>query len=184
MIVEPLKIVGSHRIVLQKFGDARGYFMSTYLEHSMREHNLVTEWVQDNEAWNDDSGIIRGFHFQAPPHDETKLVRVVKGIILDVFVDIRKGSPTFGQWEAVELSSEACNMVYIPKGCAHAYCTISEDTIVSYKVDSGYAPDYSGGIRWDDKALNVPWPIDKLPKVSEKDSELPCWEDFNSPFTF
>ena len=170
-------------INLKPYRDSRGYFVETYDLEIFRERGLQTDWKQENQSYNTESGIIRGLHFQKPPFAQTKLVRVITGKILDVFVDVRTNSSTFGQWDAVELSSENFNMVYIPKGCAHGFCTISEETTVIYKVDSAYAPDSEGGIRWDDKTLNIPWPLKKVPLISAKDAALPYWNDLNSPFT-
>ena len=184
MNIIPFKIPGAYEIILKPFKDERGYFMRTYDPEIFREYNLQTDWKQENQSGNFESGIIRGFHFQKPPHTETKLVRAVAGRVLDVFVDLRKNSPSYLKWEAVELSVEKHNMVYIPKGCAHAYCTISEQSIVAYKVDSKYAPQSEGGIKWDDKTLNIPWPLENEPLISDKDSKLPYLQNFESPFTF
>jgi dTDP-4-dehydrorhamnose 3,5-epimerase len=121
-------------------------------------------------------------HFQAPPHAETKVVRAVLGRVLDVFVDIRKSSPSYGVYCAVELDAERQNVVYIPKGCAHAYLTLTDETIVAYKVDSMYAPYSEGGLFWNDPKLNIDWGMDGDFIISEKDQKWPTWDIFESPF--
>jgi len=182
MEIKPLEIEGAFEILPSPIRDARGYFMRTYDRELFAEHGLQTEWLQENQSGNHRAGILRGFHFQAPPHAETKLVRAVVGRVLDVFVDIRRSSPTYGRYAMVELSGEAQNMVYIPRGCAHAYLTLSGESIVSYKVDAVYAPDAEGGLLWNDPTLNIPWPVETMPLVSEKDARWPKWADFISPF--
>ena len=125
--------------------------------------------------------IIWGLHFQMPPGAETKLVRVVEGAVWDVFVDLRRDSPTYGQWDAVELAAETHNMVYIPRGFAHGFCTLTESCLVQYKVDSCYAPSLQGGLRWCDPTLDIDWPTDN-PLLSPRDLELGFFQDFVSPF--
>lgn len=115
---------------------------------------------------------IRGLHFQRPPHAETKLIRVVQGAVMDVVVDLRNSSPTFGQWAAVELTADNFEMVYIPKGFAHGFCTLKDDSVVAYKVDSAYAPAAEGGLPWDDPVLGISWPTDK-PFLSDRDQGHP-----------
>ena len=123
--------------------DERGYFMRVFDENLFRQHGITTAWVQKNQSLSKAKGTIHGLHFQRPPHAEAKLVRVTAGRILDVFVDLGKASPTFGQRHALELSAENQKMIYIPKGFAHGYCTLTEETVVFYKVDEWYAPNYN-----------------------------------------
>lgn len=182
MKVLPLKIGGAFEIRLDPHRDERGYFMRTFDRQIFADHDLQTEWVQESESVNNIAGILRGFHFQAPPHAETKLVRAIVGKVLDVFIDIRRYSPTFGQHEMVELSEEAENMVYIPKGCAHAFLTLSEKSILAYKMDAAYSRDAEDGIIWNDPTLNVPWPVVNEPLISERDSRFQTWENFDTPF--
>jgi dTDP-4-dehydrorhamnose 3,5-epimerase len=146
-----------------------------------REFGLHQDWVQENQSYNRRHGIIRGMHFQKPPHAETKLVRVVVGAVLDVFVDLRRDSATFGHWDAVELSAENHRILYIPKGFAHGYCTLTPESLVLYKVDEVYSPAAEGGIRWDDPALSIPWPV-QSPLLSDKDRSWPELANFDSPF--
>ena len=153
------------------FGDSRGYFFESY---SQRDFNsLVGEvnFVQDNES-KSCYGVIRGLHFQKPPFEQSKLVRVVKGKVLDVAVDIREGSPTFGKHVAVELSEDSHRQLFIPKGFAHGFSVLSEEAVFQYKCDNFYAPEYEGAIAWDDPALGIDWriPVDKV-IISEKDKK-------------
>lgn len=166
------------------FGDSRGYFFESY---SQRDFNsLVGEvnFVQDNES-KSCYGVIRGLHFQKPPFEQSKLVRVVKGKVLDVAVDIREGSPTFGKHVAVELSEENHRQLFIPKGFAHGFSVLSEEAVFQYKCDNFYAPEYEGAIAWDDPALGIDWriPSDKT-ILSEKDMHHPTLGTIESPFVF
>jgi dTDP-4-dehydrorhamnose 3,5-epimerase len=179
----PLRLPGAFVIELAPYKDVRGSFTRVYDDKLFAEHGLSTTWVQDNVAYNVSANIVRGMHFQRPPHTETKLVRVVRGAIFDVIVDLRRGSPTFGQFEGVELSENVPAMLYVPRGFAHGYCTLS-DAIVAYKVDAYYAPGSEGGLRYDDPKLAIPWPINSPPSISDKDRVWPVLEDIDSPFTW
>ena len=141
------------------FGDQRGYFFESYSERQFNAAVREVSFVQDNQS-KSSYGVLRGLHFQKPPYAQSKLVRVVKGAVLDVVVDIRKGSPTFGQHVAVELSAENHRQVFIPRGFAHGFAVLTEDVIFQYKCDSFYAPESECGIAWDDPDLNIDW---KLP---------------------
>ncbi len=180
MQIEPLRLAGTYLITPRRFDDTRGYFMETYRTEIFAQHGLVTGWVQENQSLSI-RGVLRGLHFQMPPHAETKLVRVVRGAILDVFVDLRKDSPTFGEWDSVELDDEALRMVYIPKGFAHGFCALSDVAILNYKVDEVYTPAAVAGLRWDDLAFAIRWPV-AHPILSDKDADLPTLADFPSPF--
>ncbi|MFW5748618.1 MAG: dTDP-4-dehydrorhamnose 3,5-epimerase [Chloroflexota bacterium] len=181
MEFQPLWLEGACIIQPNVFYDDRGYFMVPYQAKAFAEHGLPTNWVQDNQSLSTRRGVLRGFHFQMPPHTEAKLVRVLDGVIMDVIVDLRKDSPTFGQWDSVELSAENQKMVYIPRGFAHAFCVVSDRALVTYKVDNDYAPKAQAGLIWNDPTLNIPWPVDD-PLLSEKDSQLPTLAEFESPF--
>lgn len=181
MEIRPLRLSGTFEILLQPKRDQRGYFMRAYDEAIFCRHSLNRSWVQENESVSLNQGVVRGLHFQRPPHAEIKLVRVVQGAVLDAFVDLRKNSPTFGQWETVVLSDENHRAVYIPKGFAHGYCTLSPTSVVLYKVDSPYAPDFEGGIRWNDKDVGIPWHVEE-PLLSGKDASLPVLREFVTPF--
>jgi dTDP-4-dehydrorhamnose 3,5-epimerase len=181
---KPLKLPGTVVIEPRVWADDRGYFMMTWEEETFRRGlpGGSAAWVQENEAYNRHRGVIRGLHFQRPPFAQSKLVRVVAGAVLDVFVDLRRGSPTYGQWDAVELSAHNHRIVYIPRGFAHGYCTLTDESLVLYKVDAPYAPEHDGGIRWDDETLGITWPAREA-LVSVKDRNLPRFRDFVSPFT-
>lgn len=181
MQITPLKLNGTYIIDLEAHQDQRGYFARTYDENVFSEHGLVTSWVQENQSSSVQKGIIRGLHFQKPPHAETKLIRVIRGAVLDVFVDLRGSSPTYGEWDAVELTGDELRLLYIPKGFAHGFCTLSEQTLVQYKVDSDYAPHAEGGIRWNDENLGIHWPTDD-PILSERDRSLPSTTEWKTPF--
>lgn len=181
MEITPLRLKGTCQIVPAPHYDERGYFMRVWDEQLSRRHGLTAAWVQENQSLSGRRGIIRGLHFQRPPHAETKLVRVAAGAILDVFVDLRKGSETYGQWDSLELSAQNHRMVYVPKGFAHGFCTLTEEALVLYKVDAYYAPESEGGLRWNDEVLRINWPT-RDPLVSDKDRRLPSFKEFVSPF--
>lgn len=181
MEIKPLKLEGTFEIIIKRFGDSRGYFMETYSQKPFEEFGLQTNWVQENQSLSEKKNTIRGLHFQVPPFAQTKLVRAVQGEILDVFVDIRKDSPTYGEWDSIVLSAENCKAVYVPHGFAHGFCTLIENTIIQYKVDNYYAPDHEGGIRWNDPEIGIEWG-EIEPILSEKDKIAQYFKDFISPF--
>jgi dTDP-4-dehydrorhamnose 3,5-epimerase len=181
MHIQPLRLPGTYEITLAPRKDDRGYFMRVYDETIFRDHGLQTTWVQENQSRSTRKHTVRGLHFQAPPHAETKLVRVTRGAIFDVFVDLRRQSDTYGQWDAVELTEEKHNMVYIPKGFAHGFCSLTEDVIVIYRVDAYYAPAAEGGLFWQDPNVGIQWPTTDV-SLSEKDSKQPLLHDLASPF--
>lgn len=181
MHIQPLRLPGTYEITLAPRKDDRGYFMRVYDETIFRDHGLQTTWVQENQSRSTRKHTVRGLHFQAPPHAETKLVRVTRGAIFDVFVDLRRQSDTYGQWDAVELTAEKHNMVYIPKGFAHGFCSLTEDVIVIYRVDAYYAPAAEGGLFWQDPNVGIQWPTTDV-SLSEKDSKQPLLRDLASPF--
>jgi dTDP-4-dehydrorhamnose 3,5-epimerase len=181
MEIKALRLTGTFEIIFNPLRDHRGYFMRVFDQELLREHNLQTEWVHENQSFTARKYTIRGLHFQKPPHSETKLVRAVAGSLLDVFVDLRKSSPTYGEWDSVELSATNHKSVYIPKGFAHAYCTLSADTVMLYKVDNPHAPAFEGGLRWNDPNLRIQWPTDS-PMLSPRDEQLEFFSTFKSPF--
>ena len=142
-----------------KHGDSRGFFSETYNQRRLAEAGFDKPFVQDNHSLSGRRGILRGLHFQRPPFMQDKLVRVTRGAVFDVVVDIRKGSPTFGQWVAVELSEDNWKQVLAPAGFAHGFLTLTETTEVLYKVTADYAPDSEGGLAWDDPELGIDWPL-------------------------
>lgn len=181
MQISALPFEGVFEITLSPKGDERGYFCRTLDTKIFQEHGLVTEWAQENEAYSISAHTIRGLHFQRPPFAETKLVRVVHGVAWDAFVDLRKGSDTFGKWGSVELSSENGKMLYLPKGFAHGYCTMTPNVKILYRVDARYAPEHEGGLRWDDPDLGIRWPAGEA-ILSAKDRSWPVWSGFSTPF--
>lgn len=155
------------------FEDERGYFMESYKESFIKENFPEIHFIQDNES-KSSYGVLRGLHFQKPPFEQTKLVRVIEGEVLDVAVDLRKDSPTYGKWESVVLSGDNKKQLFIPKGFAHGFVVMSEEAIFSYKVDTFYKKEFESGIRFDDNSLNINWEIDlKNIKLNPKDNVLP-----------
>jgi dTDP-4-dehydrorhamnose 3,5-epimerase len=182
--IETFAIKGPLLITPARFKDARGFFSETYSAPSLAEAGINLTFVQDNHSMSVEPGIVRGLHFQVPPHAQDKLVRVVSGKILDVAVDIRKGSPTFGRHLAVELSSENWTQLLVPVGFAHGFCTLEPNTEIIYKVTSPYAPQSDMGIRWNDPALGIAWPSFAGAQISEKDRALPPLAEVDSPFQY
>ena len=165
------------------FGDNRGYFLESYNKKKFEEVVGKTSFIQDNES-KSSKGVLRGLHFQKPPFEQAKLVRCIEGEVLDVAVDIRKNSKTYGEHVAVLLSGENKRQLFVPRGFAHGFFVLSDSATFAYKVDNTYAPDYDAGIRWNDKELNIQWGlVDSIVKVSAKDAELPFFLEFTSPFT-
>ena len=162
-----------------RHSDARGYVMECYRAEAFADIGIGTVFVQDNQAMSTDSGTIRGLHFQRAPHAQAKLVRVIRGAIFDVAVDLRKTAPTYGRWVGVRLTAEGAEQVYVPKGFAHGYCTLEPRTEVLYKCDDYYAPECEGGLHFADPHLGIEWPItaDKA-FLSDKDRALPSFVDF------
>lgn len=163
------------------FQDNRGFFLEFYSERTFKDSGIEIKFVQDNHSFSVKKGVIRGLHFQLPPNAQTKLVRVTRGAAYDVAVDLRKNSPTYGKWQGFELTAENFNMLYVPQGFAHGFCTLEENTEVMYKNDNFYAPESEAGLRWNDPTLNIDWPV-KDPMLSEKDANAPFFRDFKSPF--
>ena len=163
--------------------DDRGCFLESYNKKKLEEAIGKISFVQDNES-KSSRGVLRGLHFQKPPYAQAKLVRCIEGKVLDIAVDIRDGSETFGQHVSVELSGENKKQVFIPQGFAHGFLVLSKSAIVSYKVDNSYAPAHDAGIHWDDSILNIQWGVNEREVlVSEKDANLPFFSEFETPFT-
>ena len=166
------------------FGDDRGYFFESYSLEKFEENIRPIKFVQDNES-KSSKGVLRGLHFQTPPFSQAKLVRCIEGSVMDVAVDIRKGSPTYGRHLAVELSGENKRQLFVPRGFAHGFAVLSESAIFAYKVDNTYAPSYDAGIRYDDKELNIDWGLSETEvQLSAKDKNLAFFKDLESPFKF
>jgi dTDP-4-dehydrorhamnose 3,5-epimerase len=162
------------------FGDDRGYFFESFSHGKFQQQGIDTQFLQDNES-KSKKGVLRGLHFQAPPFEQGKLVRVVHGSVLDVAVDIRKKSPTYGKWESIVLSGENKLMYWIPAGFAHGFVTLKDDTVFFYKCTNMYNKASEGSILWNDPDLNINWGISD-PLVSEKDKLSPMFKEILSPF--
>lgn len=177
------KLEGVYLLEPKVFGDHRGYFMETYSEKVFHDLGIDNVFVQDNESFTAQKGTLRGLHFQNNPMSQTKIVRVLQGAVLDVAVDLRKGSPTYLQWEAVELSEENKRMFYIPRGFAHGFLTLTDNVKFAYKVDNLYAPDCDRSIRFDDPQIGVAWGIE-APILSQKDLNAPLLCDSDCNFMY
>lgn len=185
MTVTDLEIPGLKLIEPKRFGDDRGFFSETFNAQRFADTVGPAEFVQDNHSLSRDVGTLRGLHFQLPPYTQGKLVRVTRGRVLDVAVDLRKGSPTYGKHAKVELSAENWQQFWVPAGFAHAFLTLEQNTEFLYKVTNLYAPDHDSGLRFDDPDLGIDWgmPADQI-TVSEKDANQGAFKDFDSPFVY
>ena len=177
MLVKERKFKGVFEIQLEPQEDKRGFFMRVYDDAIFKQYGIHRNWVQENHSLSIEKGTIRGFHFQFPPHAETKLVRVISGEVYDVILDLRKGSSTFGEWDSIRLSVDNGRMMYIPRGFAHGMCTLTKNCVMLYKVDNYYAPESEGAIRWDDPDIGIDWPVDN-PILSEKDARAQSFKEF------
>ncbi|MEQ8327936.1 MAG: dTDP-4-dehydrorhamnose 3,5-epimerase [Parvibaculum sp.] len=183
--IEETAIPGVRILKPRRFGDARGYFSETFNRRALAAVGIDIEFIQDNESLSAASGTVRALHFQAPDFAQTKLVRVLTGAVLDVAVDIRRGSPTFGQHVAVTLNAEDGRQLLVPKGFAHGFCTLVPNTCVFYKVDMYYSQSHDTGIIWNDPDIEIDWPVtpDKA-TLSEKDLRLPRLAEMTAPFVY
>jgi dTDP-4-dehydrorhamnose 3,5-epimerase len=181
MKIEKTTLEGAYLIKPRVFDDERGFFMETYSEKKFKEAGIEARFVQDNHSMSVTRGVLRGLHYQKPPYSQAKLVRVTKGTAYDVIVDLRKDSPTYGKWEGFELSAKNYYMLFVPKGFAHGFCTLENDTEFQYKCDEFYMPESEGAIIWNDSDLKIYWPIEN-PILSKKDNQAQKFADFNSPF--
>lgn len=177
------KLPGVLIIEPQVFGDQRGWFAETYSAVKFAEMNINTVFVQDNHSYSSQKGILRGLHFQNSPKGQTKLVRCTRGRVLDVAADIRKGSPTYKQWVAVELSADNFKQLYIPKGFAHGFLSLTDDVEIQYKVDEYYSPECDRGIRFNDPEIGVEWGVID-PVLSAKDQTSPFLKDSDCNFVY
>jgi dTDP-4-dehydrorhamnose 3,5-epimerase len=180
MEVIKTKIEGLLIIKPKVFADSRGYFFESYNAEIFKQNGITVNFLQDNQSLSS-TGVLRGLHFQAPPFDQGKLVRVITGAVLDVAVDIRKGSPTYGEHIAIELTEENKTMFYIPPGFAHGFLTLRDNTIFSYKCTNVYNKPSEGCVLWNDKDINIDWNVAN-PILSEKDLVGTPFKEFNSPF--
>lgn len=165
------------------FRDPRGFFLESYSQRKFLEAGIKADFVQDNHSLSVQKGVLRGLHFQKPPHTQAKLVRVTKGQVYDVIVDLRKSSETYGKWQGFALSADNFQMLFVPRGFAHAFLTLEDNTEFEYKCDNFYEPSSESGIIWNDPDLAIDWPVEN-PVLSEKDARLFEWKEFikNNPF--
>jgi dTDP-4-dehydrorhamnose 3,5-epimerase len=175
------KLNGVSIIELNPLVDSRGFFMRAYDRELFNQNNLDREWVQENHSRSEKKGTIRGLHFQLSPYCETKLIRCIKGEILDVFVDLRKNSDTYGKWDSVVLSEGNKKIAFVPRGFAHGFCTLTDVSEVIYKVDNIYKPDYELGIKWNDPDIGINWGIEN-PVLSEKDKKNISLKEFTEKY--
>ena len=176
MKVTETNLKGVYVIEPQVFGDSRGWFMESWSKKKMEEAGIFVDFVQDNQSFSKEKGTLRGLHYQLNPMCQAKLLRCTRGEILDVAVDIRKGSPQYAKWTAVKLSAENKKQLYIPRGFAHGFMTLTDDVEVQYKADNYYAPECDGNIRWDDPEIGVEWPM-KPVILSDKDKNAPLLKE-------
>ncbi|HTK36756.1 MAG TPA: dTDP-4-dehydrorhamnose 3,5-epimerase [Caulobacteraceae bacterium] len=182
-VVTPQAIPDVLLIEPKRFGDERGFFSETYSAKVLTGAGFTSAFVQDNHSRSPKRGTVRGLHFQAPPFAQDKLLRVTRGAILDVAVDIRRGSPTYGKAVAVELSAENWRQLLVPKGFAHGFQTLTEDCEVLYKVTDYYAPEAEAGLLWSDPALGIVWPgLEAV--INDRDAAWPALAGFDSPFAY
>jgi dTDP-4-dehydrorhamnose 3,5-epimerase len=179
--MSPVKLIKPKRFV-----DDRGWFSEIYNQKSFVDMGINVNFVQDNHSLSKPVGTVRGLHFQRPPRGQDKLIRCITGRILDVAVDLRKGSPTYGHYVAAELSAENGHQLFIPIGFGHGFATLEPNCEITYKVSDTYAPDCDGGIKWDDATIAIDWqlPVGVTPTLSCKDTVLPHLKDFDSPFIY
>lgn len=182
MDIEKTFLEGVLILTPRRFGDDRGWFMETYNAPRMAAAGLDYSFVQDNHSMSAAVGTLRGLHYQRPPHAQDKLVRCTRGLILDVAVDFRAGSPTFGAWVGVELSPENGKQLLVPKGFLHGFVTRAANSEVEYKCSDVYAPDCDGAVRWDDPAIGIDWGLTGAPVLSAKDAAAPLLRDVKTPF--
>ena len=183
MEIETTDLEGVVILTPRRFGDERGFFAETWNRARMAEAGIDVDFVQDNHSLSGEVGTLRGLHFQTPPFGQDKLVRVVRGAILDVAVDLRRGSATYGRHVAAEISAEAWNQILVPVGFAHGFVTLTPDVEVIYKVTNYYSPEHDKGLLWSDPALGIDWPLPPGgPVLSEKDKVQPTLAEVGAPF--
>jgi dTDP-4-dehydrorhamnose 3,5-epimerase len=183
MDIQPTSLPGVLLIRPKKHGDHRGFFSEVFRNDLLKKYGVDRDWMQDNHSFSTSIGVVRGLHFQAPPFAQAKIVRALRGAILDVAVDIRRGSPTYGQHVAVEISAENWTQILVPEGFAHGFCTLTADTEIAYKVNAPYDAASEGGLLWNDAGISWPVNADKA-VLSDRDWKWPGLRDLVSPFTF
>ncbi len=182
MHIVDTKLEGCKVITPARYADDRGFFSESWNQQQLAAAGIEMTFVQDNHSYSERRGTVRGLHYQAPPHAQDKLVRVVVGSILDVAVDVRKGSSTFGEWVSEELSAENGRQLLVPKGFLHGFVTCEDGVHVLYKCTDVYAPECDGAVRFDDPVLKIDWKLQQSAVLSEKDDRAPSFSEFKSPF--
>lgn len=178
LAIPDIKLIRTTRI-----SDSRGYFCETFRRSAFIEKGILHDFIQDNQSCSERIGTVRGLHFQRPPFAQAKLIRVLSGAILDVVVDLRRRSPTFGKHLSVQLNSTSDEQLFVPKGFAHGFCTLEPRTVVFYKVDEVYSPSHDGGLYWADADLGIEWPVSVADaQVSPKDQSLPTFDKLAQEF--
>jgi len=181
--IEQTALDGVLLVTPRRFGDDRGYFSETYNKRVFEEAGLAADFIQDNQSFSRTKGTVRGLHYQAPPYAQAKLVRVVQGAVMDIAVDARKGSPSFGKHVSAVLSADNGAQLFVPEGFLHGFATLEADTLVIYKVNNYYNADADGSVRWNDPDLGLDWGIGDIEAtLSQKDAAAPSWSKFQSPF--
>ena len=175
MIFNETELKGAYIIEIEKLTDQRGFFARSWCQNEFKDHGLTTRLVQANVSYNKKTGTLRGMHYQLSPYEETKLVRCTRGSIYDVIIDLRQDSLTYTQWIGVELTAENYNMLYVPKNFAHGFITLEDNTEITYQVSQFYTPGSERGIRWDDPAFGIDWPM-KVKVISDKDKNWPDYK--------
>jgi len=184
MDISPLEIPDVKVLRPKRHGDARGFFSETWSRATMEAAGIDIDFVQDNQSLSAARGTVRGLHFQTPPHPQAKLLRVIRGAVFDVAVDLRRGSPSYGRHAGAVISAEEWNQILVPVGFAHGFMTLEPDTEVIYKVSGIYSPEHDAGILWNDPDLGIAWPAGMEPVLSDKDRVQPRLRDFDTPFIY
>jgi dTDP-4-dehydrorhamnose 3,5-epimerase len=183
--ITPTRIPGAVIIETRWTEDHRGVFSEAYNQAAFEAAGIFCRFIQENHTINHSAGTVRALHYQCPPMAQSKLIRVVRGAIVDVVVDVRQGSPWFGTWAATELSAHNRLQMFVPKGFAHGYCTLEPETEILYRVDAPYAPEHEGGILWNDPDLSIPWPVSEQDAlINERDRRLPRLAQAKTGFIF
>jgi dTDP-4-dehydrorhamnose 3,5-epimerase len=185
MLIQKTELDGVLEIIPQRFGDERGFFSETYSRKDFAAAGIEIDWVQDNHSLSAESGVLRGLHCQLAPFAQDKLIRVLRGSIYDVAVDLRGGSPTFGKWTSIILSADSWNQLLIPRGFAHGFLTLEPGVEVAYKASSPYSPAHERSIRWNDPTIGVTWPLHgREPVLSGKDRDAPYFNEISTQLVF
>jgi len=184
LTIQELRIPEVKLITVDRFGDDRGFFSETYHRQRFFDAGITTEFLQDNQSFSEAVFTVRGLHMQAPPFAQAKLVRVTRGRIRDICVDVRCGSPSFGQWVSAEISARQWNQIYVPAGFLHGFVTLEPDTEVQYKVSAHYDRASELGVLWNDPVLKIDWGISGAAALSSKDAALPAFHELQSPFVY